>query len=273
MNTTNATVIPLAEVLDMALAAGLLVHQSGGDTARTIHTIRRVALALGAERAESIVSSVNIGLTLERGAEQITAFRKAPHMGANFTLLSSVEQVVQALEKGRLGAIGLRMLFADFNAHPHSYPKWLIALTVGVSCGGFSALFGGSGIAVLLTMLGASTGMALRLWLYARQYKPFMFALASSFVALLMTGLLIHLVHIGWLGSSLSVDKDSRDAALAASVLFLIPGVPLLNGAADLLGANYLNGLVRLTMSIVFVIGIGVGVSLALRILTLIGVV
>ena len=40
--------VPLTEVLDLALKAGLLVHQSGGDTARTGQTIRRMARALGA---------------------------------------------------------------------------------------------------------------------------------------------------------------------------------------------------------------------------------
>lgn len=54
---------------------------------------------------------------------------------------------------------------------------------------------------------------------------------------------------------------------MAASVLFLIPGVPLINGAADLFHANYLNGMVRIMMGVVFVVGIAVGVSLALRIL------
>ena len=38
-------------------------------------------------------------------------------------------------------------------------------------------------------------------------------------------------------------------------------------GAADLLGTNYLNGMVRIMMGIIFVIGIAAGVSLALRIL------
>ena len=48
---------------------------------------------------------------------------------------------------------------------------------------------------------------------------------------------------------------------MAASVLFLIPGVPFINGAADLFSTHYLNGMVRIMMGIIFVIGIATGVT------------
>jgi uncharacterized membrane protein YjjP (DUF1212 family) len=115
-------------------------------------------------------------------------------------------------------------------------------------------LFGGDIAAILITTFGATLGMAVRFYLVLRHFKPSVFATAASFVALLSVGLLRHLT-------------DTPEAALAASVLFLIPGVPLINGAADLLNANYLNGMVRFAMSAVIIFGIAVGVSLALRIL------
>lgn len=257
MNKSNPAQT-LTEVLDLALKAGLLVHQSGGDTARTANTIRRMALAMGADRAETVISSLNIGVTVEKGGEHETAFRKAPHMGANFTLLSSVEQVVEGVASGRVGPNGARTLLDDLQQRRHFYPRWLIASTVGLSCGAFAALFGGDTMAIIDTTIGAALGMALRLWLHGRHYKPFLFALASSFVALLVTGLLAKY------GPTASTTPEF---ARAASVLFLIPGVPLINGAADLFSTNYLNGLVRITMGVLFVIGIGVGVSLALRLL------
>ena len=53
------------------------------------------------------------------------------------------------------------------------------------------------------------------------------------------------------------------DAALAASALFLVPGVPMLNGTADLLTTHYLNGLVKLAMSAVIVASAAVGLTVA----------
>lgn len=248
--------LPLQEVLDLSLVAGLIAHQSGGDTARTSATIRRMALALGATRADTVVSSLNIGVTVERGKARETAFRKAPHMGANFTMLTEVARVVEAIEEGRIGIDEIRGRLDAISSQPHFYPRWLIASLVGISCGGFAALFGGDLLAILCTTIGSALGMRLRQFLHARHYVPFMFAAASSFTALLITGLLLK-----WLPST------TPEAAMAASVLFLIPGVPLINGAADLFHTNYLNGMVRIMMGLLFVIGIAVGVSLALRIL------
>lgn len=55
------------------------------------------------------------------------------------------------------------------------------------------------------------------------------------------------------------------DPALAACVLYLIPGVPLLNGTADMLTAYYLNGVVRLTMCTIIALGSALGMTLAMQ--------
>ncbi len=248
--------LPLPEVLDLALAAGLLMHQSGGDTSRTSATIRRVSLALGAVRADTVISSINIGVTVEKHGIRETAFRKAPHMGANFTMLTGVDRVVVALEQGDIDAMQAREQLENIACRRTFYPRWLIAALVGISCGSFAALFGGDPTAIACTMAGSGIGMALRLFLHRRHYVAFMFALASSLTAMLVTGLLLK-----------AFSSETPEAAMAASVLFLIPGVPLINGAADLFHANYLNGMVRIVMGVVFVVGIAAGVSLALRIL------
>lgn len=254
--TTHRDALPLQEILDLALLAGLISHQCGGDTARTSATMRRVALTLGASRAETVVSSLNIGVTIERGSQHETAFRRAPHMGANFSMLTTMARIVDALEQRRIDAAQARVQLEEAFRQRHFYPPWLIALLVGISCGGFAALFGGDLVAILCTTVGSSAGMALRLFLHKRHYVPFMFSTASSFTAMLVTGLLLKLLP-----------SETQEAAMAASVLFLIPGVPLINGASDLFHTNYLNGMVRIMMGILFVIGIAVGVSLALRIL------
>ncbi|WP_148713883.1 threonine/serine exporter family protein [Chitinolyticbacter meiyuanensis] len=247
--------LALADIAHLALTAGNLVHQSGGDTARTSETMVRTARALGADSAYTVVSSLNLGLTVNGSGQQHTAFYKAPHMGVNFRALTGVERALAALEAKRIGAPAFTTLLRELHDHPHYAPRWLTALAVGFACGGFAALFGGDLAAVLATTIGAGLGTGLRLVLAKQGYKPLVFAIATAALAASVTGLLAR----SW--------SATPDAALAASVLFLIPGVPLINGAADLLSGNYLNGTVRLTMSAVFVLGIGIGMSLALRVL------
>jgi uncharacterized membrane protein YjjP (DUF1212 family) len=256
---TTTPVLPLDEILTLALDAGLLMHQSGAGTHRTSSAMQRIAKSLGAARVETMISSTNIGVTVERageaGNETHTAFRKAPHMGANFSTLSAVRRWLHQLEHGELDIDTARIQLAEIAKRAIHYPRWFVTIMVGISCGAFAALFGGDIPAILFTTFGAACGMAVRFALVLRHFKPSIFATAASFVALLITGLLAQQ------GSA------TPDAALAASVLFLIPGVPLINGASDLLNGNYLNGMVRFTMSAVIIFGIAVGVSIALRLL------
>jgi uncharacterized membrane protein YjjP (DUF1212 family) len=253
--------LPLDDILTLALDAGLLMHQSGAGTHRTSSAMQRIAHALGATRVETMISSTNIGATLERATEPghdtetRTAFRKAPHMGANFSTLSAVRRWLYQLEQGELDLQAARLQLSEIAKRAIHYPRWFVAIMVGISCGAFAALFGGDIPAIVFTTFGASCGMAVRFWLVLRHFKPSIFATAGSFVALLLTGLLARPF------------STTPDAALAASVLFLIPGVPLINGAADLLNGNYLNGMIRFAMSAVIIFGIAVGVSIALRLL------
>ncbi|QLG88943.1 threonine/serine exporter family protein [Chitinibacter bivalviorum] len=260
MQTISTTpLLSLDEILALSLQAGLLMHQSGAGTHRTSMAMQRIAKALGAARVDIMISSTNIGATVERanelGNETLTAFRKAPHMGANFSSLTAVRHWLHQLEHGEIDAKIAKRQLDEIAGRATHYPRWLITILVGISCGAFAALFGGDIPAIIFTTIGAACGMAVRFFMVLRHFKPSIFATASSFVALLITGLLAHQA------------SSTPDAALAASVLFLIPGVPLINGAADLLNGNYLNGIVRFTMSAVIIFGIAVGVSIALRIL------
>src|SRR5690606_30820807 len=117
--------LALADIAHLALTAGNLVHQSGGDTDRTARTMVRAARALGADHAPTVVSSLNLGLTVHGAGQQHTAFHKAPHMGVNFRTLTGVERALAALESRRIGAVAFATLLQDLHDRPHYSPRWL----------------------------------------------------------------------------------------------------------------------------------------------------
>jgi uncharacterized membrane protein YjjP (DUF1212 family) len=104
---------------------------------------------------------------------------------------------------------------------------------------------------MLITGVAGAIGALLRAWLMKRHFKPFVFSLFCAFLSVAIVMVLRDFTN-------------TVQPALAASVLYLVPGVPLLNGTADLLTGYYLNGLVRLTMSSVVFVGASVGLLAAL---------
>ena len=58
----------------------------------------------------------------------------------------------------------------------------------------------------------------------------------------------------------------TSEVALATSVLFLIPGVPLINGVIDIVEGHVLNGIARLASALMLIICIAIGLSCTLMI-------
>lgn len=57
--------------------------------------------------------------------------------------------------------------------------------------------------------------------------------------------------------------------ALATSILFLVPGVPLINSFTDLLDNNIINGMVRFTTGLMIVLAMAIGLFMAMFIFQL----
>ena len=56
----------------------------------------------------------------------------------------------------------------------------------------------------------------------------------------------------------------TSEIALATSVLYLVPGVPLINGVIDIVEGYVLTGFARLTEAALLIINIAIGLSFTL---------
>jgi uncharacterized membrane protein YjjP (DUF1212 family) len=239
----------LETALQTALEAGVRTQMSGGYTARVHDTMQAVATAMGVPRTESSVSSVVVGLTVHRGGWSRTAFQRTPRIGINFSELSALSQLTR--DAPGMSPHQIRQRLDAIETTEHRYPLPLILVMLGVACGGLAALFGADVPGILAAAIGGYAGAAVRHQMAQWKYQPFIFCLAAAFAS---TSIVLVLAPV----------TGTLNPALAACVLYLVPGVPLLNGTADLIGGHYLNAVVRLTMSLVIVLASGIGVALAL---------
>ena len=96
-------------------------------------------------------------------------------------------------------------------------------------------------------------GFFLRQRMQARGFNHYVIFIASSFAASMYASV------------ALMFDTTS-EVALATSVLFLIPGVPLINGVIDIVEGHVLNGIARLASALMLIICIAIGLSCTLMI-------
>jgi uncharacterized membrane protein YjjP (DUF1212 family) len=243
----------LFDSLDNCLGVGELIQASGGHTTRTLDTMYRMAAALGIEESHIAVSSVNVTMSATVGDHTRTAMRHAAHFGINFAALTEIKHLVAAVERGELDNAGIRIRLAQIRQMPRPYPTWLVMVALGGSTAAFAALFHGSPAMIALAFLGGWAGGWVRHLLTTRHMLPFVAVTCAAFASALLIAGGAELLDLG----------DHAVPALSASTLFLVPGVPMLNGTADELTGNYLNGLVKLAMTAVIVLSAAVGLGLA----------
>lgn len=239
----------LEAILQTSLEFGVHVQMSGGYTARVRDSMARVALGLGADTAETWVSSGSIGLVVRRDGWSRTSVRTTPAIGVNFTELSYLSRLSRNAAGMTIEDVQTEL---DTIAHrERRYPVALVLVMLGVSCASFAALFGADAAGIALAGVGGYVGSGVRHQLVKRRFKPFIYCLFSALVAASVV---------------LALDSvtSTKEYAVTAAIIFLVPGVPMLNGTADLLTSNYLNGLVRLTRALIILLATALGYTLAL---------
>lgn len=234
----------LEAILQTALAVGVQVHRAGGYTARTDASMKRVALALGADKADPAITATLVGLTVTKNDWSRTAFRSAVNAAVNFSELTELSRLAKGAEGKTPDQV--RAELDHIKANSTRYGSSVVIPAIGVGSAGLAALYGADAVGMLIAAVAAAIGGGLRILLTRRHFKPFVFATLCAFLSVAIV-------------LALQSFTGTLEAVLAACILYLVPGVPLLNGTADLLTGYYLNGLVRLTMSTVVFVGASVG--------------
>jgi len=122
----------LEAILQTSLEFGVRVQMSGGYTARVRDSMQRVATNLGADTAETWISSGSIGLVVHRGGWSRTSIRTTPAMGVNFTELSYLSRL--AKRSAGMSIEAMRAELTAVAARDRRYPVPLVLVMLGVSC-------------------------------------------------------------------------------------------------------------------------------------------
>ena len=130
----------------------------------------RLGLALGMDSVESSISANAVVLTTLSHGACLTTTRKNVDRGINMQVVTEVQHIVILAEHHLADAHDVARRFDRIR--PLRYPRWLVVLMVGLSCGCFSMLNGGGADAFLVTFIASGTAMLVRQILTARHMNP-----------------------------------------------------------------------------------------------------
>ena len=246
------------EVTRVAVLAGQLLHQHGAESRLIEQTTQRLGLALGADSIELSITPDAIVITSLYDGRCITTTRRCYDRGINMQMVCDVQRICVMAEKQLLDVAEVKKRLKRLKPYKHN--RWLVVLMKGFSCGSFSHFFGGDTAVYWTTFVASSLAMILRQELAHRHHNPFVNFASSAFLATLITSL----------GMIYEIGENPK-IAMAASVLLLVPGFPLINAVSDMLKGHINMGIARWVFATLLAISVSIGIVAAISVTGLSG--
>jgi len=228
----------------------------GVQTSRIVRNTERIARAYGC-RCETTIFLKTIVMTvwdIDDEHSYSSVSNKKP-MGLNFEMNAELSRLSWDITDKALALPAAKANYEKIIHKPRA-SKWLVLLLVSFANAAFCHLFRGDEWAMFVVFLATLGGFFLKQSLLERHWNELAVFIISSFTAAVF-GSSAYVWHLGY----------TPDIALGTSVLYLIPGVPLINGIMDIIDCHVLAGISRLINAALLIICIAIGLTAAISLI------
>lgn len=244
-------------VADLMLEIGTAMLVSGAHSGRVHRNIDRVAAAWGFQ-ADLFITFTGMMVSvrnLQRPEQPVARFRRVPIHGVHFGIITAISLLTWKVAEENLTIATVEREMARIREIPH-HPRWAILLGIGAACGCLCLLLGGDWRNGAVAFVAALAGMFVRQEVLRLRFNPMIAFIAASFTTSLIAGMDV-LHRFG----------GTPESTLASSVLYLVPGVPLINCAIDLIEGHIPTGIARGVFGGFVLLCIAVGMTLSILLL------
>lgn len=247
----------LIEVAELLVDVGAALMGAGSHTSRVVRNITRMAESFGYEVFITIFQKNITMMVRKKGdSDSITLVRPTKAIALNFRIVSDLSQMSWQTHDNDWTVDVARREYDQIMSTPR-LSRWVVLILVAFANASFCKLFNGDLVSCLLVFAGTLTAFFVRQEMMNRHanhlFVFFLAAFISSFIA--STGF-----HIE--------SCTTPDIAQATSVLFLIPGVPLINSMIDIMEGHVLTGIARLVNATLLIVCLSIGFFVTLQLIS-----
>lgn len=215
------------------LRIGALLIHSGANTERVRITLNRISNAFDYD-IEVDITYASLFLTLvNKEGEHFFSLRQVPHHVINFKILSGISRMSWRVVEEKWSVRQMNQE-VDRLASLNPYPTVIFFPVVGMAGAAFCRLAGGQLLDLLVVFSATIIGLFVRQLALRKEFNYYLCIYFGAVAASLVAGVAVKL-GIGY----------THEQAFATSVLFLIPGVLLINTFSDLIDGHVQNGISR----------------------------
>lgn len=227
----------------------------GAQTSRIQINTTRIAVALGFKMNMLIFpKTLSITLQDENCDHSYTYVSKTPSLPLNFNINMELSKLSWQAHDDKLDVAELRRRFDTIVKSRRESP-WVVLVLVAFANACFCRLFDGNLMSMAIVWIATFIGFYIRQQLTRRGMNALAVFVICAFVSTMIGATDYLYIHGG-----------TEDITLGTSMLYLVPGVPLINGVMDIIDHHVLNGMARLANALLLIICIALGLTITLLI-------
>jgi uncharacterized membrane protein YjjP (DUF1212 family) len=246
-----------SDAVDVLLSFGALMMRAGNTATRTREWIEAIARRTGFDAISVSLSLDSITASVRRSGERITAMREIGPPGINVWRIAELEQLAKTAGSTP-SEIDLRL--QDIEAAKPLYSSVQISAAVGVASGAFAFLNGAGAPEMISAAIGGGIGQMFRAWLSRHHVGQYGTAALSAIAA---SGIY---VLAAALAQRSGMEFRHYPSGFIASVLFLIPGFPLIAALLDLLQHQTVAAVSRFAYGLMILLAVALGLSIVIEV-------
>ena len=238
---------------------GDLMISTGGHSERVRRCIKRMALAYGFEASVFVLlKNITITITdLDDYTNRRTYVKDTYEHTLNLSIVSDLSSLSWFVSDEKLELKKARRIFTTIQATQNSKFS-LNVLFMSAAFGSFCKLFGGDMASVCFVIFSTLVGVLLRQKMAHVKLDIRLIFVTCSFVS--------SFIAYGAYGLGFSLTPT---AAVSSSILYLFPGIAVLNAIFDILDQNVLIGLSRAVNASLLIICMAIGIYMTLSIVNM----
>ncbi|WP_435299190.1 threonine/serine ThrE exporter family protein [Timonella sp. A28] len=255
--------VELIRASRLVVRVGRVLLTAGSGSYRVKSAMRSVGAALGMTSIHAQVTINEITATCHRGSIYRTEVAQTATIGVNSDRIRDIQNYCDNLPpadseiSGEDLAVRLNEVEAfldEIEAKPHLYRDIANSFFAAVACAAFAFLNNGGLIEIGAVFLGAGLGQyTRRLMLHRGLNQLAVTMLAAAVASTVYLGITNGMYLAGWVDSI-------HESGYISSVLFLVPGFPLITAALDLSRLDFSAGLSRLAYALMIMISAALSV-------------
>lgn len=249
--------VSIESFADIVLDVCTLLLESGAHCDRINRNIQRIA-SNSPYRVEMLLSFTAVSISVYDKLNlhnTVTVNKSIKHHGVHFGVLTSTSILTWQLSDKEISLTQLFDKIHEIRNTP-KYSVWLVRFFIGVACACLCLLIKGNWLDGAFAFIAAFVGLTVRQEMVKKGFNLMVAITCSAFITTSISGIDV-LYNIGSFPSS----------AVATAVLFLIPGVPLINCIIDLTEGYIPVGLARGVFGGFVLLCIAIGMFVSINIL------